>query len=46
MRGLNRSVAIINAKFSAYIYIYIYIDYNINIKVDEYVKLKPLKIKL
>ena len=48
MRGLNRSVAIINAKFSAYVYIYIYIDidYNINIKVDEYVKLKPLKIKL
>ena len=25
MRGLNRSVAIINAKFSAYVYKYIYI---------------------
>ena len=33
-----------------YIYIYIYIDllfsYNSKIKVDEYVKLKPLKMNL
>ena len=49
MRWLNRNVATINATLQ-FLDIYIYIDllfsYNSKIKVDEYVKLKPLKMNL
>ena len=49
MRWLNRNVATINATLQfldIYIYIYILFSYNSKIKVDEYVKLKPLKMNL
>ena len=51
MRWLNRNVITINVILQLLDrYIYIYIDllfsYNSKIKVDEYIKLKPLKMNL